>query len=415
MINHMDTLSSPPPARQQQGRGARYRRWAGSGIAALAIAAIAWFLFTPDPLQVELAQVTQGPMQVTIDNQGQVRVHDKYIVAAPVAAELRRIDLHDGDPVRKGQIVATLSPLPMDARQKQEAYAHLDATRALAQEAALRVQRALTDLQFATNERTRVERLVANGFVSPQAVEKALTAEASSRTEWNAAQSRQQAALADIRTAEAALFAADTRTASGRQLQLSSPVDGYILKVQEKSERTVSAGMPIMVIGDPLRYELVVDVLSTDAVKVPPGATMLVEGWGGGKSLRAKVRLVEPVAFTKVSALGVEEQRVNVIADPVDPLGPLGDGYRIEARIIVWSSDKVVKVAGSSLFRIGDVWHTFVVQDGHAHARAVRIGQRNPDEVQILSGLDPGMLVIRYPTNQLKDGMRVETSDKNRN
>lgn len=405
------TASSPAPRRPKSKRN-----WTVAALGLVAVVVLGWFMFSPDPIRAELTQVTQGPLQVTVNNQGQVRVHDKYVVAAPVAAGLERSVLREGDPIRRGQLVATLNPLPMDARQRDEALARLDAAKALAREAALRTDRAYTDLQFAINERARVERLIKNNFVSPQAAEKALTAEKAARAEWDAAKSRQQAALADIRAAEAAL-SADAGSGSGsgnnsgarRQIILTSPVDGYVLKVNEKSERTVAAGTPLAIIGDPNRYEVVVDVLSTDAVKIQPGNVMLLEGWGGGKTLRAKVRLVEPVAFTKVSPLGVEEQRVNVLADPIDPLGPLGDGYRIEAKIVIWAEDKVTKVAGSSLFRVGDAWHAFVVESGRAREREVKIGQRNQDEAQILSGLNPGTTVIRYPSNEISDGVRVES------
>lgn len=417
MDTHTETRAETAPAAAAAAASAvaaaprrprRKRNWIAGALAAVALAILAWFLFAPDPVQAELTPVTQGPLQVTVNNQGQVRVHDKYIVAAPVAAGLKRIELHDGDPIKRGQLVATLDPLPMDARQRQEAVARLDSANALAREAALRSERAYTDMQFAINERARVERLIVSDFISPQAADKALAAEKSGRAEWNAAKSRQQAALADVRAAEAAL-SGDDNAGSGRkrQIELASPVDGYVLKVNEKSERTVNAGAPLVIIGDPNRYEVVVDVLSTDAVKIHPGNTMLLEGWGGGKVLRAAVRVVEPVAFTKVSALGVEEQRVNVIADPVDPLGPLGDGYRIEARIVIWTQDKVTKVAGSSLFRVGDAWHVFVVENGRAREREVKVGQRNQDEAQILAGLNPGATVIRYPSNQISDGVRI--------
>ncbi len=406
----MDIRSADPALQKlaARHRSGHLRKWAGIAFAALAVIAIAWFLFTPDPVSTELATVVQGPMQVTVDAQGQVRVHDKYIVAAPVAAELRRIELHEGDRVGRNDPVATLDPLPLDPRQRQEALARLDSARALAREAGLRVQRAYGDMQLATNERIRAERLVEGGFVSPQAAEKASAFEQTSRVEWNAAKSRELAALADVKSAEAALSAAGTPDLGPRrQVQLTSPVDGYVLKVNEKSERTVTAGTPLLTIGDPARYEIVADILSTDAVKIRPGDTMLLEGWGGATTLRAKVRLVEPVAFTKVSALGVEEQRVNVIADPVDELGPLGDGYRVEVRVIVWSAQDVNKVAGSSLFRAGETWHVFAVENGRAREREVRIGQRNQTEAEILSGLAPGTKVIRYPSNQIKDNIRI--------
>lgn len=412
-----DSVPSPPASNNRRRSFAKNRRtWITAFLGTLIVAALLWFLFAPDPIKVELARVTQGPMQVTINNQGQVRVHDKYSVAAPVAAELQRIELHDGDPVRKGQTVAILKPLPMDVRQRQEAVARLESARALAREAGLRIQRASSDLQLAISEHARVERLIKENFVSPQAADKARTAETSARAEWNAAKSREQAALADARAAEAALSAADLPNAAAkRQVQLVSPVDGYILRVHERSERTVNAGTPLVTIGDPTQYEIMVDVLSTDAVKIAPGNIVLLEGWGGGKTLHAKVRLVEPVAFTKISALGVEEQRVNVLADPVDPLGPLGDGYRIEARIVIWSADQVTKVAGSSLFRVGDAWHVFVIEDGRAREREVKIGQRNQDETQVLSGLAPGDTVVRYPSNQISDGVRIEASGQTGN
>jgi HlyD family secretion protein len=372
----------------------------------LAVAAIAWFLFAPQPVKVELATVVQGPMQVTIDDEGQVRAHDKYVVAAPVAGALERNVLRDGDPVRKDEVVATLRPLPLDPRERQEAMAQLDAAKALAREASLQAQRANADLMLAVSERQRTERLVRNNFLSRQAEEKAEAAEKMARAAWEAARFRERAAQADVKAAEAALFAI-TAPPGQRQIALTAPVDGYVLRVHEKSERTIPAGTPLITIGDPRRYEIVVDVLSTDAVKVRPGDTMLLEGWGGGKVLRARVRLVEPVAFTKISALGVEEQRVNIVADPVDDLGQLGDGYRVEARIVIWARDKVVKAPGSSLFRVGDAWHVFVLDGGRVHERGVTIGQRNQDEVQLLSGVTVGTQLVRYPSNQLKDGVRV--------
>jgi HlyD family secretion protein len=175
----------------------------------------------------------------------------------------------------------------------------------------------------------------------------------------------------------------------------------------QQSAATVQAGAPLLVIGDPSRFEIVADVLSTDAVKITAGAPALIEQWGGEKALRAKVRLVEPYAFTKVSALGVEEKRVNVVIDPVDALGPLGDGYRVEARIVIWSADDVLKVPASAVFRVGDAWHAFAVEDGCAVQREVKVGRRNPDEVQILDGLAAGSRIVQYPPSDLVPGVRV--------
>jgi HlyD family secretion protein len=405
------TVMTPTPAQAapESRKPPRRKKAAAALLAVLAALALAWLLLAPAPLRMELASVAAQPMQVSVDNQGQVRIHDKYVLAAPVAARLARSTLDDGDPVKKGQVLAVLYPLPMDPRQRDQAQARLESARALAREAGLRARRASTDLQFASSERSRVERLVSERFVSPQAMEKARSAESAAHAEAEAARAREQAAQADVRAAEAALIAADLAAGNDqRPLPLSSPVDGYVLKVHEKSERTVVAGTPLVSVGDPANYEVVVDVLSTDAVKIRPGQTMWLDDWGGGQSLRATVRLVEPVAFTKISALGVEEQRVNVIGQPVDALGPLGDGYRVEARIVIWEGERVTTVPGSSLFRVGDAWHVFTVENGRARERTVRIGQRNQDVAQVLSGLAAGTQVIRFPGNQLKDGMRVE-------
>lgn len=405
LIKATPASAAAPAARAVPER----RKTAFIVLALLALGLIGWLLFAPAPVATELATVRSGPMQVSVSNQGQVRIHDKYVLAAPVAGRVARSPLDDGDPVRRGQVLATLYPAPMDPRQREQAQARLESARALAREAEMRVQRSAGDLALAASERGRIERLVAERFVSPQAMEKARSAEAAARAEADAARARAQAAQGDVRAAQAALIAADAAADQrGQQpLPLTSPVDGYVLKVHEKSERIVAAGAPLVSVGNPADYEIVVDVLSTDAVRIRPGQTMWLDDWGGGQSLRATVRLVEPVAFTKVSALGVEEQRVNVIATPVDPLGPLGDGYRVEARVVTWEADRVRKTPGSSLFRVGDAWHAFALDGGRIRERTVKVGQRNQDEAQVLDGLAEGEQVVRFPNNQMKDGMRV--------
>jgi HlyD family secretion protein len=377
------------------------------------LAALLWALLRQPAVTTELAKASRGPMQVTIDNLGQLRAVDRYSMTAPVAAEVQRIALREGDPVKRGQEVATLDLLPMDERQRQEARARLEAARARQREAAVQIRRAQTELDLANSELARTERLVASRFIAPQAGEKARAAAITAGAELKAADSREQAALADVQVARSALLAAGPDSAMDRRaVRLLSPVDGFVLRIPERSERSVAAGTVLMTIGDPQRFEIVVDVLSTDAVKITPGQTMLLEGWGGGKTLRARVRLVEPVAFTKISALGVEEQRVNVVADPVDALGRLGDGYRVEARVVVWSSPDAMKVPASSLFRVGNAWHVFAVNAGRLHSIPVTVGQRNRDEAEILGGLPATAEVVRYPASQMKDGMRASASDR---
>ncbi|WP_194721477.1 efflux RND transporter periplasmic adaptor subunit [Noviherbaspirillum malthae] len=391
-------------------RAARTVRAGRLGMTVAAVAAVVlllWLALAPDPMEVETAVVTRGPLRVTVDNQGFVRAHDKYVIAAPVAAEVERIELHEGDPVAKGQVLATLRPLPLDARQRDEATARLDAARALEDEAARRSRRAEAEYRFAASETGRIRDLVRSRFMSEQAAERALASEQAAQEEWAAARAREQAAAADVRAARAALTAVRPAPASETRIRLVAPVAGNAIKVHEQSERIVAAGTPLIVLNDPTRYEIVVDVLSTDAVRISPGAVMLLENWGGAKVLQAKVRLVEPVAFTKISALGVEEQRVNVIADPVDDLGNLGDGYRIEARVVIWSAEDVIKVPGSSLFRSGENWHVFVIEEGRLQERSVKVGERNQDEAQVVAGMMPGMTLVRFPSNEMKHGMRV--------
>ena len=379
------------------------------GLALLAaVAGLAWIALAPKPVAVEGAPAVRGPLEVTVDQEAEVRVHDRYVVAAPVAGKLVRVALHDGDAVKAGDIVATLEPAPLDARAREEAVARLDAARALVREAEQNVAHAAADLEQAKRERARVEKLVAERFVSPEAAEKAQTAEATAIAALAAARARVAASASEARVAAAALLALPSAEGrSGRLVNLVAPVSGRVFRVLEKSERTVSAGTPVMTIGDPARFEIVADVLSTDAVKIKPGAPVRLEEWGGDRPLEARVRLVEPYAFTKISALGVEEQRVNVVMDPVDPLGPLGDGYRVEARIIVWSADPVLKVPGSALFRAKGGWRVFVVAGDRARSRPVEVGERNPFEAEIRAGLAEGEKVIKYPGTEVTDGVRV--------
>jgi len=388
---------------------ARIRRVAWWIAGAVLVAAAAWILLAPAPLEVEIAEATRGPLEVTVDQQGEVRVHDRYVIAAPVAGKLVRVNLHEGDLVVAGQTVATLEPAPLDPRAREEAIARLAAARAVVREAQHRVSQAEASLALATRERERFELLVSERFVSSEAAEKARTAEKTAAAELDAARSRESAAHYEQKAAEAVLLA---MPAAGdhqeRLVNLESPVAGKVLRVMERSERTVGAGTQVMVIGDPSRFEIVADVLSTDAVKIEPGALVRLAEWGGDKTLRARVRVVEPYAFTKISALGIEEKRVNVVMDPIDPLGPLGDGYRVEARIVVWSEPDVLQVPAAAVFRSGDGWAVFTVEDGRAHRRPVEIGRRTPFAVQILKGLAPGTRVVKYPGNDVTDAARVQ-------
>ena len=382
------------------------RKFAYVALAAAAAAAVG-YLLAPAPVEVDVAPVAEGALMVTVDEDGETRAHDRFVVGAPVAGRVARIELHEGDPVKEGQVVAQIWPLPLSARERDEQLARISAAQALSREASEQVRRAQAEHDQATRERRRVDALVKEGFVSPQAAEQAKVLEVTSANALEAARYRARSAEAELRAARAALLAIGAPAGAQAAVSLRSPVSGRVLRIPEKSERVVASGTPLLVLGDPARLEVVADVLSTDAVRVRPGMPVLLEGWGGERPLRAVVRVVEPYAFTKVSALGVEEQRVNVVADFVDPPGPLGDAYRVDARIVVWSADKVLKAPASALFRSGDGWAAFVVEGGRARRREVQVGERSARQAQILGGLKAGDLVIRYPSNEISDGIRV--------
>jgi HlyD family secretion protein len=377
-------------------------------IAALAAAALLLVVLLPDAIPVDVAPVGQGALRVTVDDQGETRSHDRFVVVAPVAGRLMRIALHDGDAVVEGQVLAQIAPLPMSARERQEQTARVASAEAVQREAEQHVRHAQEDLAQARRERQRVEKLVSSGFVSQQAAEQARNLEATSANEAEAARFRARSAAAEVKVARSGLIGAQAESAqSGALVKIRAPVAGRILRIPDRSERVVAAGGTLLTLGDLRRLEVVIELLSSEAVKVSPGMPVLLEGWGGSEPLRARVRLVEPYAVTKVSALGIEEKRVNVIADFVDPPGALGDGFRVTARIVTWSADSVLKVPTSALFRCDQAWCVFSVANHRAKRRVVEVGHRNPLEAEVVRGLNAGELVIRHPGNQITEGSRV--------
>ena len=382
------------------------RKLLSVALGAAAFGAIVWG-FVPDPIPVDLSVVGRGPLQVTADEDAETRAHDRYVVSAPVAGRISRIELHEGDVVRRGQVVVQLWPIPLSAREREEHVARIAAADALVLEAEERVRHAASDHEQMKRERQRVDRLVQDGLVAPQVGEQSQVAEATSANELEAARFRARSARADADAARAALLAVDKARRDSVVIPVRSPVEGKVLRIPDRSERVVAPGVPLLIVGDPNRLEVVIDLLSTEAVKVKAGMPVLLEGWGGDRPLRARVRIVEPLAFTKVSALGVEEQRVNVIADFVEPPGPLGDAFRVEARIVLWSAEDVLKVPASALFRRGEGWNVFVMEGGRARRRATEVGHRGALEVEIAKGLTAGERVIRHPSNDIDEGTRV--------
>jgi HlyD family secretion protein len=380
------------------------------GVAVVALLIIA---LLPSPVKVDVARADRGPLLVTIDEEGEARAHDRFVVAAPVAGRLERVDFHDGDVIKQGDVVAVIDPLPLDARESEEIIARVQAAESLKREAEERVEHARADYEQARRDRERFEALVEAGVVSRQAFEQAKNAETTGANELEAARFKAQAAASEVKIARAGLMAIEAeQDKPGKIIRLRSPVSGRVLRVVEKSERVVTAGAPLLVLGDPQKLEVVVDVLSTDAVKVKPGAQVYLEDWGGEHAIRARVTVVEASAFTKVSALGIEEQRVNIVADFIDPPGPLGDGYRVEARIVIWEGESVLKVPSSALFRDGEGWSLFVAENGKALRREVIVGHRSPFEAEIMRGLEEGVSVILHPTNKIQDGTPIKEGEK---
>lgn len=365
----------------------------------------------PAPARVDVARAERGPMRVSVDGEGKARVRDRYVVATPVGGQLRRITLKRGDTVARGQVIAQIDPLPLaplDPRQKAEAIARVNAAEDARREVDRMIERSKAIYDQARRDCDRCELLARSGDISRQELEKAQTAVATSFREYEAARSRAETAAHEVEIASAALLAATQSQKPLAAVSVQAPTGGRVLRVIEESERVVAAGAPLVELSNPSKLELVIELLSTDAVKVTPGARVLIEGWGGPEALEARVRLIEPSAFTKVSALGIEEQRVNVVADLVKPSTALGDGYRVEGRIVVWQAENVLKVPVSALFRRGESWNVFVAENGQARSREVEIGQRTPFEAEITKGLEVGEQVIVHPSNQIADGARVE-------
>ncbi len=377
-------------------------------LAATAAAILVALAFRPKPNEVEAARAVKGPLQVTVDEDGETRAHDRFTIAAPIAGRLSRIDFHEGDQVGPETVLATISPLPLEAREIAEIRARIQSAQARKREADEQLARWESDHAQATRDLNRAQLLAKDRIIAQQELEQAVSKQQSTAKEVAAAKFRVQSAAADVERERAGLVSLEAQQSqAGRLVEIRPPVRCRILRILEKSERVLSFGSPIIVLSNPQKIEIVVDLLSTDAVKVQPGAPVIIENWGGPAPLRARVRTVEPYGFTKVSALGIEEQRANVIADFLDSPDGLGDGYRVDARIVIWESPSVLKVPASALFRLGQAWDVFAIENGRTRRIPVEVGHRNALEAEIVKGLNEGAEVILHPANDLKDGARV--------
>ncbi len=390
------------------------RHW-GLILAGLAIiAALAWGLM-PQPVPVDVRAARQAPLRVTVEEEGRTRVIDRYVISAPVAGFARRVELHVGDAVEQGQTLVELEPLRsevLDPRSRAEAEARVAAADAAVQAAEQNARAAAADAQIAKKEYERRKALCIEDCISREERDR-------SEAAWKRAEATRRSANFAVDVARHELEAAQTilQHSAAREagqaperVAVHAPVSGRVLRIQRESEGVVSAGQALIEVGNPAALEVEIEVLSADAVRLQPGMAVEFSRWGGPDPLRGSVRVIEPTGFTKVSALGVEEQRVLVIADitsPAESWSRLGDGYRVEASFILWEGEDVLQVPSSSLFRHGEGWAVFAIDGERARVQAVQVGHNNGFAAQIEAGLNAGERVIVHPSDAVDDATRV--------
>jgi HlyD family secretion protein len=378
-----------------------------------AIAAItAFWLLRPAAIVVETAPVTAGRFEVSVVADGRTRVRERYVISAPGAGRIERVRLKPGDRIAKDAPVAVLraaQPALVDARARAELEERLGAAEAQVEEAEALLARARIAQEKAMADLERTRQLQARGTVSGTVLERDLAAAQLAERDMAAAERRVHAATHQSAQAAAALRRSVEPGASD-MIEISAPVSGVVLRVAVENETVVQAGTAILELGDLADLEIVADALTIDAVQMRPDAPVIIQGWGGPEDLRGTVHRVEPGGFTKISALGVEEQRTNVIINLVSPVEmrqALGDNYRVEAKIQIAEQDRAILVPIGALFRRALGWHVFTIVDGRARLRPVELSRRSGAVAAIGGGLEPGMPVIVFPPSQLEDGMEV--------
>jgi HlyD family secretion protein len=389
------------------------KRWIRIAVVVVVVAAVGYWAFRPAPVPADFATVERGRLEVTVDEEGRTRVHDRYVVSAPVPGRMRRIELEPGDPVAAGKTVLAQfqpsDPALLDARTRAELEARVRAAESAVGSARADRERVESDLAFARSELKRFKSLVEERVLAARELEAAERQVESLERARQSADFGARTAQHQLELARAGLL--QTRGGRSAPIPLYSPVNGVVLRRLQESETVVPMGQPLIEVGNLDDLEIVSDLLSSAAVKVKPGQPVLIEQWGGEGALRGRVRRVEPSGFTKISALGVEEQRVNVIVEfdePRDKTRLIGDGYRVELRIVVWQKDEVLKVPTSSLFRHEGTWAVYAVEGDRAVRRLVEVGQRSGLEAEVLTGLAHGQRIIVYPSDTIADGIEVQ-------
>ena len=381
----------------------------------MVLAAAITFAIRKPAVPVDIGQASKGSMTATVDDLGETRVRDLYVVSAPVTGQLLRVPLKPGTPVvPHATVLARIQPMepaPLDARAYSQAQAEVRQLEDRLAADRSRVTELRAQLTFSERDFARVDSLAGRGFVSQSSMDRARSARDRDKAALNLAIRAADATAHNLESAKAALLVSGTTEKGSGAVSVTSPVRGYVLRVPQESERAVVAGTPLVEIGDPKQLEMVTDLLSSDAVRIKAGAPVVIEDWGGEHPLKGRVRLVEPYAFTKVSALGVEEQRVNVVIDftePLEAIQRMGHGYRATVRIVTWSAPEVLKVPISALFRSGGKWSVFTVdRDNRARLKKVTIGHMNDREVEVLGGLQPSEKVLLHPSDKVGDGVKV--------
>jgi HlyD family secretion protein len=411
------TATSQPATRRSR-KGRAWRRFIPWVLVAAVVVAIVMSL-RAKPLEVETHAIGVGPLTISVLEEGKTRIRHRYLISPPIPGFLERIKLRAGDPIEAGKTVLALVqpqlPTFLDARAKLEAEARVKGAESAKLQREAQIERARSALDLAEKDLARTKKLRSSGAVAARELDLAENQVAVLGRELRAAEFALQVAEFERAQAEAALTQSQAPVGvTGKPLEILAPVTGYVLNVNEESARAVTAGMPLMEVGSPADIEAEIEMLSSDAVAVQPGAPVSIEQWGGDAPLRGRVTVVEPGGFTKISALGVEEQRVKVRVDFIDPVPAgkvLGDRFRVEARIVTWHSDSVLQVPTGALFRRGNDWMTFLVKDGKAHQAKVDVARNNGTAAEVREGLSKGDVVVLHPPDTLTDGAVVRARD----
>ncbi len=389
------------------------------GTLLVAVGIVVTFAMFPKPTEVESAKASLGPLRVTVQEDGKTRIREKYVVSAPVAGRVSRIELKPGDHCHERTLLAVIlpsDPAILDARARAEAEARVQAAEAAKLRAASNAEQAQITYDLNLSKLERAELLLPTNAISRDEYDVLKAQKLASALAIKTASFDSEIAQYELEMSQAAVkqFSQSDDEALAAPFELFAPIAGKVLRVFEESSTVISVGEPLLELGDPQNLEIEIDVLSTDAVRIQPGAQLTIEHWGGDTPLSGSVRVIEPAAFTKISSLGVEEQRVNIIADIVEPpdrIAALGDGYRIEARITVNQLDQALLIPNSALFRHQRQWHVLTIVDGRAQLQRVSIGLQNETHTQITEGLQAEQRVIVYPSDTLQPGSTVKPTN----